>query len=180
MKLSVTKIGLIAGMSASIFLLGACASTQAPGHASVSSGAGYAHKTGELVTAWGKLPTYSHQSTDLRQFKAQFSRLPAFFAGIENTATVDVLVNRDGTVRDVAIIKGSGYLDKDASVKDRLEGVHLTTKIAPEDAAPYVFRTVVTFQKTRGEYDGSASNYYVTNPQTHYAEQPVSPAAGVW
>jgi TonB family protein len=153
-------------MIAAALLLGGCASSPSTGRK------GYAPQTGELATKWGKLPTYRHQSAELREFKQQFSWLPAFFAGIDHTAKVDVLVNRDGTVRDVAIIASSGDSGHDASVLGRLQGVRITMKIAPEDPAPYVYRTVVAFQKNRWDTTISASNFY---PQTNYAEQPVSP-----
>ena len=174
MKPFSTKLVFLSGMVTSALLLGACASSPSTGHASAAPDRVYAPKTGTLATTWGQLPTYGHQSKDLRPFKDQFSRLPAFFAGFGNSATVDVLVNRDGTVRDVAIVKSSGDPAKDAMVRSKINGVRITTSIAPEDPAPYVFRTVVTLQKSTGETNASASNYYVDNPQTHYAEQPVS------
>jgi hypothetical protein len=174
MKTLSTKLVFLAGMVTTALMLGACASAPSTGHASAAPDSGYAPKTGTLATTWGQLPTYGHQSKDLRQFKDQFSMLPAFFAGFGNSATVDVLVNRDGTVRAFAIVKSSGDPDKDASVRYLLNDVRITTKIAPTDPAPYVFRTVVTFKKNSGESNTSASNNYVDHPQTHYAEQPVS------
>jgi TonB family protein len=173
MKPISTKLVLLAGMVTSALLLGACASSPSTGHAPATSRNVYAPKTGTLATAWGQLPTYGLQPMDLRQFKAQFSWLPVFFAGIDNSATVDVLVNRDGTVRDVAIVRSSGDSDKDASVRARLDGVRITTRIALEDPAPYVFRTLVVFQKNPWETTIAAGSYF---PLTHYAEQPVSPA----
>jgi len=164
----------LAGMITSVLLLGACASVPSTSHASAAPDSGYALKTGTLASSWGQLPTYGHQNKDLRQFKDQFSRLPAFFAGFGNSATVDVLVNRDGTVRDVAIVKSSGDPDKDATVRSKINGVRITTSIAPGDPAPYVFRTVVTLQKNTGETNASASNNYIDHPPNHYAEQPVS------
>ena len=134
-------------MIASALLLGACTSSQQLGKAAVADSNGFARQTGSLATAWGKLPTYSHQPEELREFKSRFSWLPVLLAGIDNTATVDVLVNRDGTVRDVAIVESSGNPAKDSTVGPSLDGVRITTKIAPEDPAPYVFRTLVVFHK---------------------------------
>lgn len=128
-------------------LLGACASSQQPGKETAAGSNGFARQSGPLATAWGELPTYSHQPADLREFKGRFSWLPVLLAGIDNTATVDVLVNRDGTVRDVAIVGSSGNPAKDSTVKPSLDGVRITTKIAPEDPAPYVLRTLVVFHK---------------------------------
>jgi len=167
-------IVILTGMITSILLLGACASAPSTGHASAAPDSAFAPKTGTLATTWGTLPTYRHQARDLQQFKDQFSWLPAFFAGTGQTATVDVLVNRDGTVRDVAIVKSSGDSNNDATVLSRINGVRISTTIAPGDPAPYVFRTVVTLQKNTGDTYASASNYYSDHPQTHYAEQPVS------
>jgi len=174
MKPPSTKYVFLAGMITSVLLLGACASAPSTGRASAAPDSGCAPKTGTLATTWGQLPTYGHQSKDLRQFKDQFSILPAFLAGFGNSATVDVLVNRDGSVRAYAIVKSSGDPAKDASVRYLLNDVRITTKIAPTDPAPYVFRTVVTFKKNSGESNTSASNDYVDHPQPHYAEQPVS------
>lgn len=166
MKLSAAKFGLVAGIIASALLLGACTSSQPLSNTSAAVSNGYAQKTGELTTAWGKLPAYSHQLTDLRQFKQQFSWLPVVFAGIDNTATVDVLVNRDGTVRDVSIIESSGDPVKDSTVMTRLAGVRITTKIAPEDPAPYVFRTLVVFQKNSWDTHISVNNNFPLAPYT--------------
>ena len=165
MKPSLTKIVILTGMITSVLLLGACASAPSTGHASAAPDRGYAPKTGTLATTWGELPTYGHQPGDLRQFKDQFSWLPVFFAGIDNSATVDVLVNRDGTVRAVAIVRSSGDPDKDASVLSRINGVRITTIIAPGDPAPYVFRTMVALQKNPG--NSSSLDYYsYTSPQS--------------
>ena len=167
MKPFSTKLVFLSGMVTSALLLGACASSPSTGHASAAPDSVYAPKTGTLATAWGQLSTYGHQSKDLRQFKDQFSWLPVFFAGIENSATVDVLVNRDGTVRDVAIVRSSGDPDKDASVRSRINGVRITTNIAPGDPAPYVFRTVVTFQKNPWETEATViGDYTATSPQS--------------
>jgi TonB family protein len=147
-------------------LLGACATSQQPSKETVASSSGFARQTGSLATAWGKLPTYSHQPEELQQFKSRFSWLPVLLAGIDNTATVDVLVNRDGTVRDVAIVESSGNPAKDSTVKPSLDGVRIATKIAPEDPAPYVFRTLVVFHKAPG-YGSDYSSLY---PETRYTE----------
>ena len=164
MKPTATKFFFLAGLISSDLLLCACTSAPSTGHASTTDRSAYATKTGTLATAWGQLPTYGHQPGDLRQFKDQFSWLPVFFAGIDNSATVDVLVNRDGTVRDVAIVRSSGDPDKDSSVLSRISGVRITTNIAPGDPAPYVFRTVVALQKNPG--DSSSLDYYsYTSPQ---------------
>lgn len=173
MKLPVTKIVLVAGMMASALLLGACTSSQSLGHTSAAGSNGYAQKTGELATTWGKLPTYSLQPTDLRQFKDQFSWLPVFFAGIDNTALVDVLVDRDGTVRDVSIIESSGDPEKDSTVQPRLAGVRIMTKIAPKDPAPYVLRTLVVFSKNPWDTHISANNYFRPD---HYTGEVVTHA----
>jgi len=164
MKPPRTKMVFLTAMISSVLLFDACASAPATGHTATAPDRDYAPKTGTLATTWGRMPTYAHQSKDLRQFKDQFSRLPVFFAGIDNSATVDVLVDRDGTVRDVAVVRSSGDTDKDVSVRARLEGVRITTKIAPGDPAPYVFRTGVTLQKNPG--DPSGGDYYsYTSPQ---------------
>jgi hypothetical protein len=145
-------------------LLGACATSQQPSKETVASRDGFARQTGSLVTAWGKLPTYSHQREELRELKSRFSWLPVLLAGIDNTAKVDVLVDRDGTVRDFAIVESSGDPAKDSIVGPSLDGVRITTKIAPEDPAPYVFRTLVVFHKN----PGYGSDYSLAYSQTRY------------
>src|SRR5690348_12285922 len=150
MKTFTTKFGLVGGMIASVLLLGACSSFQQIRYDTSVGSDGFARPTGMLATEWGKLPTYSHQPTELRQLQSQFSRFPIWIAGIDNTATVDLLVNRDGTVRDVAIVESSGDPRKDSTIKPHLDGVRIETKIAPQDPAPYVFRTKVVFHKTPG------------------------------
>jgi hypothetical protein len=164
---------LLPALLALPLLLGACASTGEIPPEAASGNNHYVRPIGLLATAWGNLPTYSLQPADLRQFRSRFSWMPVWMAGIDNAAKVDLLVNRDGTVRDVSILVSSGDAGKDSTVRARLDGVRITTKIAPEDPAPYVLRTVVVFPKSPWETSISISNY---SAPAHYTEGGAPPA----
>lgn len=94
----------------------------------------FAQSTGLCASPWGDLPTYRQPAgaTVRSEFK------PGRVSGIKGTVVVDVLVNRDGTVRDVAVVKSSGDSAVDAAAKAWAFSFRYAAKIHPDDPAPYV------------------------------------------
>lgn len=147
---------LVAGLVASAFWLGACTSSQQFGGKTSGNGDGYARRTGVLATAWGDLPTYQ---VELRQLPVHRAPPPR---GLNGTVTMDLLVDRDGSVKEMAIVQSSGDARIDHTVQSEFVGARFATKIAPGDPAPYAFRVTRTFHDDGKE--PIASNEYSFAP----------------
>jgi len=119
-------------------LLGACTTTQ-------TSDQSPPIRTGTRATAWGELPTYD-QRGHIFDLPGR-SPVNAFDA----TLTFDVMVNADGTVHDVALLKGSGNDNVDRQTLARFKKAHYTLKLGPADPAPYVVQQTVEY-KTASTY----------------------------
>ncbi len=114
-------------------LASGCAST-ATRQAAEKAPPEFAPSIGLCASPWGDMPTYRQPAPP--QF-GPTSR-PGIFPDLEGTVVVDILVNRDGTVRDVAIVKSSGQADVDAAAVARARALRYVAKIHPDDPAPYV------------------------------------------
>lgn len=115
-------------------LLAAGCTSTATHHATEGGPPEYAPSTGLCASPWGDLPTYRQPA--LPQFGPTFR--PGNFPDLEGTVVVDILVDRDGTVRDVAVVKSSGRADVDAAAVVRARALRYAAKIHPDDPAPYV------------------------------------------
>jgi len=146
-------------LAASALLAGGCSSTQSarntpPPSAQVAAPKPVpAQPAGTLQTAWGELPTYRAEGEGLP--------LPFAFARPKprpqdvrfgDTAVVDVLVNRDGSIRDVKLQTSSGFEAVDRYVINSFVGAQALLQIAATDPAPYVIR-----QTFRAASDGPSS-----------------------
>ena len=94
----------------------------------------YAPSTGLCASPWGDLPTYKQPAR--AAVRSEFR--PVQTHNLKGTVVVDILVNRDGTVREVAVVKSSGKPDVDAAAVARARAFRFAAKIHPDDPAPYV------------------------------------------
>lgn len=113
------------------FLLGACSSTQSARNTQPLP----ARAAGIVVTPWGEMPTYKFKGN---AFVLNPHRAPA--PRVLGVVEVDVLVERDGTVRDVFVRRGTGYAAIDSIVTARFKESRSRLLLAPTDPAPYVIR----------------------------------------
>ena len=112
-------------------LLGACSSTQSAKNTQPLP----AQIIGTVETPWGEMPTYKFKG---HAFVLNPDRAQApLLAGV---VVVDVLVERDGTVRDVFVRNASGYPVVDSLVVARFKDSRSRLVLAPTDPAPYVIR----------------------------------------
>jgi hypothetical protein len=118
-------------MLALAILLGACSSTQTAQNIQPLP----AQAAGTVLTPWGEMPTYKFKGNAfvLNPHRAPVPRL----AGV---VEVDVLVERDGTVRDVFVRKVSGFTEVDSIVAAQFKESRSRLVLAPTDPAPYVIR----------------------------------------
>lgn len=112
-------------------LLGACSSPQSAQNTQPLP----AQTAGTVATPWGEMPTYKFKG---HAFVLNPQRAPA--PRMANVVEVDVLVERDGTVRDVFVRKVSGFTQVDSIVAARFKESRSRLVLAPTDPAPYVIR----------------------------------------
>lgn len=94
-----------------------------------------AQTAGTVVTPWGEMTTYKFKGN---AFVLNPHRAPA--PGVAGVVEVDVLVERDGTVRDVFVRKVSGFAVVDSIVAAQFKESRSRLILAPTDPAPYVIR----------------------------------------
>ena len=91
------------------------------------------------ATAWGELPTYDRKGQFFVIGAPPVSRnFPA-----DGTVTIDLLVNRDGTVRAAKVTESSGDMNADRAAIDLYRNARYTLKLADSDPAPYVVSQTV-------------------------------------
>ena len=94
------------------------------------------------ATTWGELPTYD--------MKGQFFKIGPLSSlknfpteGTGGRVTIDLLVNRDGTVRALKVTESSGDMKADRAAMELFRNARYTLKLAESDPAPYVVTQTV-------------------------------------
>jgi len=164
-------------LAASGLLVGGCSSPQSARNTPPPFAQAAALKpvpgqpAGTLQTAWGELPTYRAKGEDLR--------LPFAFARAKprpqdvrsgDTAVADVLVTREGSIRDVKVQTSSGFEAVDNYVINSFVGAQALMQIAATDPAPYVIRQ--TFRAAADGPSGGLGGY------ADYHSEPTQPGTG--
>jgi TonB family protein len=153
-------------------VLGACNSIRPAAQHSVPPPV----RTENKVTAFGEFPSYNPRG---QSFKLFTSRRDSEI-GLTGRAVVDVIVNADGTVQDVAIFESSGKPSYDEMALRLFKNSRYTLRIAPGDPAPYVVRQVfVTSANASSIPTDSGPNY--TDTSSKYSDvTPMGQGAKHW
>lgn len=165
-------------------LLGACnASTSTSAYIDTS----LAVSAGTKDTKWGLLPSYEpagHRFTGVSaaNFGAAMRRrdtvLPLTVFGVLDTAValkLDLLVNPDGTVRDVAIFESSSNPVLDKAAAAAFKNARYSLKLSPVDPAPHVVRLTmgVRIVANAGSHGlVNSSSLGSLGPQANYSGPP--------
>ena len=127
-------------LAALALLVGACSSTQSAQRQNVRPLPARASGTAE--TRWGTLPTYTgNHGNPLVLDPARIPVSPSTFK-----VQADLLVERDGTVRDVFLLSSSGFPEVDAAVTAEFKEARSRLVLASTDPAPYVIRYTLARQ----------------------------------
>lgn len=133
---------------------------------------------GTLQTAWGKMPTYRAES-GLFPFAFDRKRIVAPPSELRSgdTTVLDVLVDRNGSVRDVKVHTSSGVDVVDRFMMNRFVGARSLLQVAAADAAPYVIRQTLSTGSVSPMGDGQLgsdgdSKYSDTRPMGTGARHP--------
>lgn len=114
---------------------------------------------GTLQTAWGELPTYQAERS-MFPFALDRKRPGAvpreFRPG--DTAVLDFLVDRNGSIRDVKIHTSSGSTTVDNFLMNRFVGARSLLQVAATDVAPYVIRQTFSLGNVSPYGDGQISS----------------------
>jgi len=115
-------------------LVGACSSPQTSQKAQPVP----AQRAGTFATLWGDLPTYTtgYKANPLVLNSPRLLTPAADYYRGE----FDLLVERDGTVRDVAIRQASDFPEADQAIAAQFQAARSRLVLAPSDPAPYVIR----------------------------------------
>ena len=161
-------------------LLGAC-STATTQSAHVDSNP--AISAGIKDTKWGPLPSYE---PDGHRFIWVHGPDFGMLNGL-GVLKVDILVNSDGTVRDVAIVESSSNPRRDRAAAAAFKKARYSLNLSPVDPAPYVVRyAVASFvvrdtMRVRGKANGGRGHLgdpksvSSSGPQPDFSGAPVDP-----
>jgi TonB family protein len=148
---------------------GACSSNTASSFRTAKPVA--AVPAGTLQTPWGELPTYLPVQEKAPKFafkhmggirEARETDVP-----LNGTAVLDVLVDRDGSIRDVKVQTSSGIAALDHKAVNSFVGAHSLLQVAEKNPAPYVVRFAYTI-KTVALATGQDSSFQ--NENNHYSD----------
>jgi len=180
-------------------LLGACTTNP---NTSAHIDTNPAVSAGIKDTKWGPLPSYEpagHRFTRLsfpsidrwndgslikpdsyERGGHPFNKLSV--ASIESSTAggvvkLDLLVNQDGTVRDVAILESSSDPSVDHATAAMFKKARYSLKLAPEDPAPYLVRFTMDLRMVRtagrdGHGFGDSSSVASLGPRPGYYSPP--------
>ena len=121
-------------LAALVLLVGACSSTQSS--LNQNGQPVPARAAGTVETRWGSMPSYTCDKGSPIALNPQGIPTPAPSWAVE----VDLLVERDGTVRDVAMHRTSTIPDLDAVLVAKFKEARSVLVLASSDPAPYVIR----------------------------------------
>jgi hypothetical protein len=122
-------------------LLGACSSFSPVRHTQAAVPPRPAQLAGYKVTVWGERPSYDQLGHSFRGLGRPTVNT------FDSKLTLDVLVNPDGSVHDVAIFESSGNASLDRRVAARFKHAHYSLRLAPDDPSPHVVRWALDFAK---------------------------------
>jgi TonB family protein len=134
-------------------LLGACSTAY---RSSAQLPESPAVRTADLDTAWGKRPSYDQKGQYFYPVKPRADNLrdePG-----SGGVVVDVLVNRDGTVKYLALVTSSGSRWLDGLAVEVLRESRYSLILTPELPAPYVVRHKFNFYTGTEDHDTSYSS----------------------
>ncbi len=149
-------------------LLGACSSAQSR-QSAAKPATPAAVRTENKVTAFGEFPSYDPRG---QKFKAFTGRRDTEI-DLRGRAVLDVIVNADGSVMDVAIFESSGNPAYDEMALRLFRNSRYSLRLAPGEPAPYVVRqefvtksnaTAHTPSSTGPDYTDTSSKYSDVTP----------------
>jgi TonB family protein len=141
-------------------LLGACSSSTPTAANHVAPPPGPPVRGSTKVTAWGELPSYDARGHYFKDMRAPNG------GPYNGKVTLDLLVNANGTVEDVAVFESSGNAQFDRAAADQFKKAQYTLQLGPDDPAPYVVRyTIVNrINDTGSQIPANMTNYSQLGP----------------
>ena len=123
-------------LAALALMTGACSSPQTSQNAQSVP----AQPAGTFMTQWGNLPAYTTDQGNPLDLNPQHLPVPR---SKYYKADFDLLVERDGTVRDVFVRDASAFPAVDKTAAAQFKEARSRLVLAPSDPAPYVIRYTV-------------------------------------
>jgi len=134
-------------LAALVLLVGACSSTQS----ALNTQSVPAKPAGTVETRWGSMPAYTSDKGSPILLDPQ--GIPAPLRGY--SMKLDLLVDRDGTVREVDVRKTTSMPDVDAAIAAKFKKARSRLVLAPSDPAPYVIRFSFDHRVEVADSDGN-------------------------
>jgi TonB family protein len=119
----------------------------------------------DSTTVWGKRPSYDPKGQYFIQVAAPNLHMWVRLLTHNVAATLDLLVNRDGTVQDAAVVESSGDPKTDVAVMAMYRHARYSLPLGPDAPAPYVVR-----QRFVSKGDANAGTaFFDENPDRYHA-----------
>lgn len=128
-------------------------------------------------SAWGKRPSYDDRGQYFVLSGRDLANRSRGLVGdtpLAGTATVDVLVNRDGTVRATKLVESSGMDEVDGLVVGMLQHGRYSLRLEAGDPAPHVLRRTISFNipavRTSEHASVDMTDYTAMGPQPDFSD----------
>jgi TonB family protein len=131
-------------------LLGACATSRI---AERDSPPPAPIRLADRLSPWGELPCYDAKG----QYFVQLALPGPDQFPLNGSTVVDLLVDRDGTVLEGAVIESSGSHRMDLTALTMYRHARYSLPLSHDGAAPYVVRQLVTFKSLAAKVSTSVS-----------------------
>lgn len=150
------------------FVLGACSSLRSPAPVAKRI-VPPAVRAENIVTAFGEFPSYDPRGQKFKPFSDRRNTE----IDLRGRAVIDVIVNADGSVLDVAIVESSGNPAYDEMALRLFRNSRYSLRLSPGDPAPHVVRqefvtkshaTAHTPSSTGPDYTDTSSKYSDVTP----------------
>lgn len=150
-----------------VLLVSACSSTQS----TLNTEPVPAKSKGVVQTRWGAMPAYTCDQGS----PVIFNPLGIFPPAQGYSVEVDLLFDRDGTVRDVALRRTSGTPDMDAALTAKFKAARSRLVLPPGDPAPYVIQYSIKHVVDLSDPPNyNRDQYHFTNDRPMGTGQPIA------
>ncbi len=156
-------------------LLGACSSFRAPAPVAKKV---YppAVRAENIVTAFGEFPSYDSRGQSFKPFTNRRDTE----IGLTGRAVLDVIVDADGKVQDVAIVESSGKPAYDEMALRVFRNSRYSLRLTSGDPAPYVVRQEFVTKSNVADHPRSGDVNYNDTASKYSDVTPMGQGAKHW
>ena len=128
--------------------------------------------TGTVKTAWGDLPSYRGDGNGFPFALVNSSIQQSHIGDLQGggTTVLDILVNPDGSIRDVSVLNSSGNPAVDRYAVNSFVGARSLLQLDAVSPAPYVVRQTYKLETSGSSFAGTGLGSNSRNEENRYSD----------